>query len=150
MSKDLLLLQDEDRKNSLHVACDFMLYAHEDDDYIPEDMDCDVHCEFVAFLLKRGGWKLLLETNREGETALYHLMNFKLTNLECVKLVVEAGGYELLTFQDEEIPHWMYGGNTILHYASDKEKPDREVIKYLVSVGGPELIEIQKQQWCEG
>lgn len=142
VSKDLLFLRDEDGKNSLHVACDFMLYAHEDDDYIPEDVDCEVHCEFVAFLLKRGGWKLLLETNEEGETALRNLMMFKLTNLECVKLVLKAGGGELLAFQD--LPFFDdLGGHTILHYASWREEPDREVIKYLVSVGGTQLTEIK-------
>ncbi|GFH43563.1 hypothetical protein CTEN210_00036 [Chaetoceros tenuissimus] len=142
VGKDLLFLKDEDGKNSFHVACDHMLYAYEDDDYIPEDVDCEVHCEFVAFLLKRGGWKLLLETNNEGETALYNMMTCKLTNLECVKLVVKAGGDELLAFQD--MPFFDdVGGNTILHYASDREDPDREVIKYLVSVGGTRLVEIK-------
>ncbi|GFH46375.1 hypothetical protein CTEN210_02849 [Chaetoceros tenuissimus] len=143
MGKDFLFLEYEDGNNCLHIACDYILYGDEDDDNVPTDGDIEAYCDFVAFLLSRGGWKLLLETNKMGDTALCDLMLCKLTNLECVKLVLKAGGHELLAFRDEEIPGLSWGGNTILHYASWRHQPDREVIKYLVSVGGPQLTEMK-------
>ena len=51
----------------------------------------------------------------------------KLTKLECVKLVVEAGGADLLAFQDKENDVFEDWGNTILHYASERKEPDFKV-----------------------
>ncbi|GFH46371.1 hypothetical protein CTEN210_02845 [Chaetoceros tenuissimus] len=144
MGKDFLFLQDKDGNNCLHKACDFsnVVDEHGNYVYIPTDRDIEAHCEFVAFLLSLGGSRLLLETNNRGDTALYNVMMCRLTNLECVKVLIKIGGYDLLAFQDEE-NNWRYGGNTILHYASWRHQPDREVIKYLVTLGGQRLMEIE-------
>jgi hypothetical protein len=136
MGNDFLFLKDDWGNNCLHSACGYISYDDEDDDDVPTYVDVEGHRDFVAFLLSRGGWKLLLEANDEGDTALYNVMMCKLTNLECVKVVVKTGGDDLLAHQGEL-------GSTILHYASWRNQPDREVIKYLVTVGGPRLTEIK-------
>ena len=142
MEKDFLFLKDYEGNTCLHKACDYNPYEDQDDDYVPEYIDFEVYCKFNAFLLSRGGWKLFVETNNEGETALYYLMMCKLTNLECVKLVVKAGGDKLLAFQDAPFS-LSDGGNTIPHYASWRSQLDREIINHLVSVGGSRLTEMK-------
>ncbi|GFH46353.1 hypothetical protein CTEN210_02827 [Chaetoceros tenuissimus] len=149
VGKDLLFLKDTGGNNCLHLACENYLYDDEDgDNEAPIESDIDTYCKFVAFLLSRGGSKLLLEANNEKIPALYNVMMCKLTNLECVKLVVQAGGDKLLAFQDTSFL-WRVGGNTILHYASEGVDPDREVIKYLVSVGGTRLTEIENDNYAK-
>ncbi|GFH56890.1 zinc-binding protein A33-like [Chaetoceros tenuissimus] len=139
----ILRLKDGEGNNCLHCACDPIQESGELIDVNElDEADFKEHRILVEFLLTRGGWKLLLETNNEKQPALHNFMWCNRTNLECIKFAVETGGEELLQYRDDDYEE-RSGGNTLLHYFSYRDDPDREVILYLVSKAGPEILEIE-------
>lgn len=140
MGKDFLCTRDDyddDGDTCLHIACcPYILMEYDHLYYNVENQS-----RLVEYLHCRTGGKLLFEINKAGETCLHNLTQcyFPESNLNSIKLMVEAGGQKLLFMKDNE-------GKTALHNACeyvDYNQSRLKTVKYLVESGGPELLSSQ-------
>ncbi|GFH46571.1 hypothetical protein CTEN210_03045 [Chaetoceros tenuissimus] len=138
MGKDFLYTRDDSSGDTcLHIACcPWIEYDDEGTFYNVESQS-----RLVEYLHSRTGGKLLFDTNGDGETCLHKLAKcyFTDSNLNSIKLMVEAGGRKLLLMKDNE-------GKTALHNACEYvcySQSHLNTVKYLVEAGGQVLLSSQ-------